>query len=105
MSALGDLIAIISRKSSRSSSKGYTGGIYHVDSNGSVQKDRKSMETGQIKLIKEQEMVCMNSILGGGKIQGIKLKLPFFYKEQYYIKSTMEQMYEDGLFDPYGGIN
>ena len=50
------------------------------------------METGQIKLIKEQEMVCMNSILGGGKIQGIKLKLPFFYEEQYYIKSTMEQI-------------
>ena len=63
------------------------------------------METGQIKLIKEQEMVCMNSILGGGKIQGLRLKLPFFYEEQYYIKSTMEQMYEDGLADKEGEIS
>ena len=62
------------------------------------------METEQIKLIKEQEMVCLNSILGGGKIQGLRLKLPFFYEEQYYIKSTMEQMYGDGLADKEGRL-
>jgi len=46
-----------------------------------------------------QEMVCLNSILGGKNIFGIALQLPAIMIEEDYIRETQELLIEKGVLD------
>ena len=53
----------------------------------------------QIKTIGMQELIWLNSILGGGTIPGVVMKRPLMYEEDAYVQDTLQKLEADGWID------
>lgn len=55
--------------------------------------------TGKQMKLSPEELLCLNSILGGGSIHGIHLAVPILMDEQEYVRTTEKKMTAHGLSD------
>ena len=55
--------------------------------------------TGKRKKLSPEELLCLNSILGGDSIHGLHLAAPILMDEQEYVTNTEKKMIAHGLSD------
>lgn len=63
------------------------------------------MEYAEIMRFTDREMICFNSILGGGSIVGINIEIPGFVDKGKYILETINRLKQKELVDTDGNLN
>lgn len=63
------------------------------------------MKYAEIMRFSDKEMICFNSILGGGHIVGLDIKIPLLVEKDSYIQDTVNRLKEKRFVDQNGKIN